>query len=50
MATNTEGKKVFRFKLDATVQGKDGKTHIGTAIIDLSENDIPKELEEVNGK
>lgn len=50
MATNQEGERVFRFKLDATVQGRDGKTHMGTAIVDLTENDMPVELEGVNGK
>ena len=50
MATNQEGKRVFRFKLDASVQGRDGKTHMGTAIVDLTENEMPVELEGVNGK
>jgi hypothetical protein len=50
MVTNNEGKRVFRFKLNAPVIGKDGKTHMGTAIIDLSENDEPVELEAVNGE
>lgn len=48
MATNQEGKRVFRFKLDASVQGRDGKTHMGTAIVDLTESDVPLELEGVN--
>lgn len=48
MATNQEGKRVFRFKLDASVEGRDGKTHMGTAIVDLTENDVPLELEGAN--
>lgn len=50
MVTNSEGKRVFRFKLDASVTGKDGKTHMGTAIVDLTENDMPAELEAVDGE
>ena len=50
MATNQEGKRVFRFKLDASVKGRDGKTHMGTAIVDLTESEVPAELEGVNGK
>lgn len=49
MAVNSEGKKVFRFTLNAPVVGADGKTHMGTAIVDLSETDEPVELEQVNG-
>lgn len=49
MVTNQEGKRVFRFKLSAPVTGADGKTHMGTAIVDLSEQDEPVELEAVNG-
>lgn len=48
---NKEGKKVFRFKLQAPVIGKDGKRHIGTAIIDLTETEVDApELEAANGK
>lgn len=50
MVTNQEGKRVFRFKLDATVEGRDGKTHMGTAIVDLTENEMPVELEGADGK
>lgn len=50
MVTNSEGKRVFRFKLDASVKGRDGKTHIGSAIVDLTESDVPTELEAVDGK
>lgn len=50
MVTNQEGKRVFRFKLDASIKGRDGKTHMGTAIVDLTENLEPVELEAVNGK
>lgn len=50
MATNQEGKRVFRFKLAAPVTGKDGKTHMGTAIVDLTEADTPEELEADSGK
>lgn len=35
MATNQDGKRVFRFELDAPVKGPDGKTHIGTAVVDI---------------
>lgn len=47
---NQEGKKVFRFKLNAPVKGKDGKVHMGTAIVDLTETDDPVELEAMDGK
>lgn len=47
---NQEGQKVFRFELDATVEGRDGKIHTGTAIVDLSETDMPVELEAADGK
>ncbi len=50
MVTNHEGKRVFRFKLDATVKGRDGKMHVGTAVVDLTENLEPVELEAVNGQ
>lgn len=50
MVTNQEGKRVFRFKLDASVEGRDGKTHMGTAIVDLTENEMPVELEGIDGK
>lgn len=40
MATNSEGKRVFRFHLDASVQGKDGKMHMGTATVDLTETEV----------
>lgn len=48
---NKEGKKVFRFKLQAPVTGKDGKQHMGTAIIDLTETEVPvSELEASSGE
>lgn len=50
MAKNQEGKKVFRFELDASVRGRDGKIHTGTAIVDLTENEMPVELEAANGE
>jgi hypothetical protein len=51
MVTNQEGKRVFRFKLAAPVTDKDGNTHMGTAIVDLTEADAePEELEAVDGK
>lgn len=50
MAKNAAGEKVFRFELDATVTGKDGKVHKGTAIVDLTEIETEVELEAVNGE
>lgn len=50
MVTNQEGKRVFRFKLSAPVTGKDGKVHMGTAIVDLTESNEPVELEAADGK
>lgn len=48
---NQQGEKVFRFHLSAPVTGKDGKVHMGTAIVDLTESDVPaEELEAANGK
>lgn len=49
VVTNQDGKRVFRFKLSAPVTGSDGKTHMGTAIVDLSEQDEPVELEGQDG-
>lgn len=37
MAKNDKGEDVFRFELAAEVADKDGKTHHGTATIDISE-------------
>lgn len=48
MVTNSEGKRVFRFKLSSPVKGPDGKTHMGTAIVDITETE--PELEAANGK
>lgn len=50
MVTNKQGERVFRFHLSAPVTGKDGKVHMGTAIVDLTENTEPVELEAVDGK
>lgn len=48
---NQEGEKVFRFHLSAPVKGRDGKVHTGTAIVDLTEQEMPaEELEAANGK
>lgn len=49
VVTNNEGKKVFRFELNAPVKGRDGKTHMGTAVVDLTEIDQPIEGEVING-
>lgn len=50
MATNDKGERVFRFKLQAEVKGRDGKMHLGTATVDLTEAEVdPAELEAVNG-
>ncbi len=49
MATNQEGERVFRFKISTPIEGRDGKTHIGTAIVDLSPTDAPAELEGLDG-
>ena len=49
MATNDKGERVFRFKLQADVKGRDGKMHIGTATVDLTESEVdPSELEAVD--
>ena len=48
---NDKGEKVFRFKISSPVQGRDGKMHMGTAIVDLQEIELPaEELEAVNGE
>ena len=50
MATNKQGERVFRFHLSAPVTGKDGKVHMGTAVVDLLEIDEqPVELEATDG-
>lgn len=40
---NQQGEKVFRFHLSAPVKGRDGKVHMGTAIVDLTETETPAE-------
>ena len=45
---NKDGKKVFRFTLSAPVKDKDGKTIIGTATIDLTENETEVEQSDVD--
>lgn len=50
LVKNSKGEKVFRFKLSSPVKGPDGKTHMATAIVDLSETDEPVELEAQNGE
>lgn len=50
MATNQDGDRVFRFELDAEVKGRDGKIHKGTAIVDLTESEVPQELEAIDGE
>ncbi len=50
MVTNQQGERVFRFHLSAPVTGKDGKVHMGTAIVDLTEQEVPAELEATNGE
>lgn len=48
---NQQGEKVFRFHLSAPVTGRDGKVHMGTAVVDLTEQEMPaEELEAANGK
>lgn len=48
---NSEGKKVFRFEISSPVKGRDGKMHMGTAVIDLTEIEVPaEELEAVDGE
>lgn len=51
MVTNKQGERVFRFHLAAPVKGRDGKVHMGTAIVDLTETDVPaEELGAANGE
>lgn len=50
MAVNDKGESVFRFQLSSPVVGPDGKTHMATAIVDLSETDQPVELEAQDGE
>jgi hypothetical protein len=49
MVTNQEGERVFRFKISAPITDKDGKVHVGTAIVDLTPHDEPVELEGLDG-
>lgn len=37
VVTNEEGERVFRFELSSPVTGRDGKVHMGTAVVDLKE-------------
>lgn len=41
---NDKGEKVFRFEIQAPVQDKHGVTHMGTAVVDISEVDNPAPL------
>jgi len=50
VVTNEKGERVFRFHLSAPVTGKDGKVHMGTAVVDMQEVDEqPAELEATDG-
>lgn len=40
VVTNSEGKKVFRFEIEAPVKGPDGKVHNGIATVDLQEVEV----------
>lgn len=46
---NDKGEKVFRFEISREVVGRDGKKHMGTAVVDLSEVETPIEGEVVDG-
>lgn len=48
MAKNEKGEKVFRFQMASEVKGKDGRMHLGTVTVDLSENKAPEAAQ--NGK
>lgn len=37
VVTNEQGERVFRFELSSPVTGRDGKVHMGTAVVDLKE-------------
>lgn len=37
MATNEQGEKVYRFHIATPVVDKNGKTHAGVAVVDISE-------------
>lgn len=42
MATNEKGEAVFRFEIASEYTDQDGKTHHGTAVVDLLEVDAPE--------
>jgi hypothetical protein len=44
---NSEGKKVFRFKLSAPVKAPDGNMIMGTATIDVAEQETEAEILDV---
>lgn len=50
MAINQDGKRVFRFKLSSEVIGRDGKKHMGTAVVDLTPTDDRVKTGVENGK
>lgn len=49
MATNDKGEKVYRFHIATPVVDKNGKTHMGVAVVDISEVET-EEVDDGNGK
>lgn len=49
MATNEQGERVYRFHIATPVVDKNGKTHKGVAVVDISEVET-KEVDDGNGK
>lgn len=42
LAKNEKGERVFRFEIETPVIGRDGKTHMGVATVDISEVETPE--------
>jgi len=49
MATNDQGERVYRFHIATPVVDKNGKTHKGVAVVDISEVET-KEVDDGNGR
>lgn len=49
MATNEQGEKVYRFHIATPVVDKNGKTHAGVAVVDISEVET-EVVDDGNGK
>jgi hypothetical protein len=46
---NDKGESVYRFEVNSTVKGPDGRIHAGKAVVDLSETEAEQVMEATDG-